>query len=1112
MSADRGAVAAGRDVVADLIVTGDRNTFFVGGYQRLSEAYIDPREVFDRVDVKRFVGRDWLIAELDGFLASQPCGYFVVEAAAGLGKTALLAHLVATRSWVHHFSELAPGEAGIALARMSLAAQLIRAYDLRDAKEGAEPVLSEAASSRADFLRGLLSDAAERLRDGEKLVLVVDALDEAGTRPGENVLGLPQVLPAGVFVVASKRPVPVDLYTESPRRVVRIDPDSDGNRQDVRAYLTAAAPEALAEAIFAKSHGVWIYVRYALQHAAGDTLDPDTLPEGLWAWYHRFWRSWADAHAADWHGVQLPLLATLAAAREELALAELCRLAGVEPAVPELPAAWRPYLIVSRDRPRRHRLYHASLSDFLHGRSAMEDSAEQDFADDLADATRAAHSRIADLTLGDGDDLVHLAAHLRHAERYDELFALVEEPEWRTRLLLGDPTAGAYLGSVTEAWDHAAELDRQAAAEGRAPPHLRREIACALAAEDVRSFGSYLPAKILGRLVAGRIWTPEQALAVAATSPYPNPRALGLAAVLPHLREAQRVAELREFFAWADGDRERALRALAEHVPVSVMPEALRFAAEIELDGDRADGLAELAPHLPAALLADAVEVATAIEDRTDRVEALAALLPRLDGETRDQALGVALAALEEAAAIDHYVARLVSALAPAAGDRLLARAEALEKPDARAEALTALVPHLEGEPRAAALAAAVSAVAGIEDGDDCAEALAALAPHLPDELVPEAMDIAIAIEDPDDRARALAALGPRLSYALLSEALVTAEHEYVRAQTIDALAPYLDDVRLAEALRVAAELERENDRLVALAALAPHVPGEALAAADALADETERARALAVVATLAAEPAAIERAIDAARALDDPEERCEMLSALAGHEPAVAGEALEAARAIEDEEDRADAVIALAPVLGGDETAEAFRFALAAVAEIEGAYEREEALTKLEPLLPDELLPDAVRAALAPVDAREREGLFTLLDEPREPETATRTADGAPAAELERRLDEAAATLGSRALARALGEVAGELPDSQLPWAFAIASRIPRARMRRRALVDLAAVAAAAPPAVAHECFDIALRGAVEHLDVPRFVRALLPITDRLGQLDSGGAPWRRS
>ena len=41
--ADRGAVAAGRDVVASLLVTGNSNIFFLGGYQRLEEAYIDPR-------------------------------------------------------------------------------------------------------------------------------------------------------------------------------------------------------------------------------------------------------------------------------------------------------------------------------------------------------------------------------------------------------------------------------------------------------------------------------------------------------------------------------------------------------------------------------------------------------------------------------------------------------------------------------------------------------------------------------------------------------------------------------------------------------------------------------------------------------------------------------------------------------------------------------------------------------------------------------------------------------------------------------------------------------------------------------------------------------------
>ena len=256
-----------------------------------------------------------------------------MEAPAGLGKTALLAHLVATRGWVHHFSELAPGEAGIAAARMSLAAQLIRAYDLRDAGEGAEPVLSEAAASRPDFLRGLLSDASAQLRAGEKLVLVVDALDEAGTRPGENVLGLPQLLPAGVFFVVSKRTVPVDLSTESPRRVVRIDPDADDNQQDVRAFLAAAAvPEPLVEAIFAKSGGVWIYVRYALQHVAANPgeVDPDTLPEGLWAWYHRFWRR--GRRPCRRLASRPPAAARDARRRaRDLTLEQLSRLAGVDP-------------------------------------------------------------------------------------------------------------------------------------------------------------------------------------------------------------------------------------------------------------------------------------------------------------------------------------------------------------------------------------------------------------------------------------------------------------------------------------------------------------------------------------------------------------------------------------------------------------------------------------------------------------------------------------------------------------------------------------------------------------------------------------------------------------
>jgi hypothetical protein len=88
VSADRGGVAAGRDVVADLVVTGNQNTFFVGSYQPLGEAYIDPWPVFERVRLDRFVGRKWLEDALDAFLEANDRGYFVIEAKAGLGKTA----------------------------------------------------------------------------------------------------------------------------------------------------------------------------------------------------------------------------------------------------------------------------------------------------------------------------------------------------------------------------------------------------------------------------------------------------------------------------------------------------------------------------------------------------------------------------------------------------------------------------------------------------------------------------------------------------------------------------------------------------------------------------------------------------------------------------------------------------------------------------------------------------------------------------------------------------------------------------------------------------------------------------------------------------------------
>ena len=161
--------------------------------------YSDPCQVRETPDLQYFTGRKWLVEELDGFLQKDR-GYFCLEATAGLGKTTFLAWLAKEREereYVCHFCTLGEGERGVA---KNLAAQIIRKRHLQ-----AEEVEGIVSGTWPDDTWSLLRIAADRLKDNEKIVLVIDAVDELEAPPGPNVLGLPEVLPKGVFVILSYR-------------------------------------------------------------------------------------------------------------------------------------------------------------------------------------------------------------------------------------------------------------------------------------------------------------------------------------------------------------------------------------------------------------------------------------------------------------------------------------------------------------------------------------------------------------------------------------------------------------------------------------------------------------------------------------------------------------------------------------------------------------------------------------------------------------------------------------------------------------------------------------------------------------------------------------------
>lgn len=239
-----GAIAVGGDAINSIFITGGVNQFFVGQYERLAEAYLNPKALYRELRLDRFTGRGWLLRAIDDFLAVNDRGYIVVEAEAGMGKTAFIAWVARERRYVHHFVRLMSDPNDIGVALRSLSAQLIRAWDLQAMAVGG---MLPSNASRPDFFEDVLFEAAAKrdaTRPGEPIVIAIDGLNETTAAPIQNPLALPEDLPRGVYIVVSQRTVHVPLAMVTLRRVLKIRAQSPENLADIRSFLDAAVTEA----------------------------------------------------------------------------------------------------------------------------------------------------------------------------------------------------------------------------------------------------------------------------------------------------------------------------------------------------------------------------------------------------------------------------------------------------------------------------------------------------------------------------------------------------------------------------------------------------------------------------------------------------------------------------------------------------------------------------------------------------------------------------------------------------------------------------------------------------------------------------------------------------
>jgi hypothetical protein len=1095
-------------------IVGDHNSITIFNQyflaDTLKDLYQRPDAVFQRVGIGHFTGREWLEGKLDAFLQSNRSGVFLLVGEAGVGKTAFLAHLVKQRNYMHLFAEQMPGDAYLPVALRSLGAQIVSRYQIAEYAE--RDTLPQVASFPS-FLDDLIRMAADKLNAGEKLVIVCDALDEAGTGLNGNVFGLPKVLPDGVFLILSKRPVDVHLRIDCEVHTENLTAQSAENIQDVQSYLTAVSQRPTIAAqlkvrgyssgefvriLSERSGGIWMYLHYVIQEiekGSRHPLDLQKLPSGLAGYYADFWSGWRDGRRGDgksaWNAQYAPLLGLVAAVQEPASARQLAHWCDMKAEDIEflLGEQWRPFITEQEGQEGEllYRIYHASLRDFICGRLNPEGILPdpKHLLRDLSRATQAAHRKIVESyqaeCSGNWVCLVaqdyprrYLAYHLAEAGELATLYTLtIESDAWAKEKFRLEGHYDSYLSDLAVVFD-VLKKDRD----------VGRLMRAAFCQASIISSAGKISTELLNACVAENVIPLEVALVYIGQTNDSKYKFQGYFAFWQGLPEEQRKT----------------------HQP-RLLALALRYAIKIYSELYRSRALVELAPHLSTELKAEvltkALYVARSIVDEDARSCALTELAPHLPSELKAEVLTEALSA---ARSIQREYARFLALVKLAAHPptelltEALAAVRSIANKYDRSLALIKLAPYLSAELKSEVLTEALSAASSIAYEYTRSSALIKLAPHLPADLLTEALSAARSIKWEDARCNTLNGLAPYLPEELMVEALsaiCSIANEDIRSSALVELAPHMSKELLTEALSIARSIQWKDARARALSGLAPHLPAELMAevltevlsAARSIADEDTRSRALSRLALhLSAELRAevLTEALSTARSIQRDYARSCALVELATHLPPelrgeVLTEALSAAISIADKGECSHTLVELSSHLPADLLIEA----LSAARSIENEDTRYKALIELVPHLPVDLLTEVLSAARSIADEDTRslaltglaphlsaelksealtEALFAARSIQREYARSHALTELAPHLPPELRaevLNEALTTTLSitddYARSRALIELAPHLPADSLTKAFFVAYSIVDEDTRSHALSGLA-------------------------------------------------------
>ena len=787
-----------------------------------------------------FGGREAVLADLTRWLDDRTVPrYAVLEAPAGRGKSAVVAHWVASLAgrsdWAVAFvpiSERFDSNAASAIFQ-TLYGRLVYLH-------GETPTRQD---STEDYRVACREYLRKPLPDGRRLLVVLDGLDEAvgwGTKTGL----FPTKAPDHLKVLVAARTIAGDQsWLEqlgwTGKRQARVFGLDNLTRSGVQEVLHRkgdplggmADSDGLLDKLYhLTQQGDPLLVRLYVDALRTDQRqeseltpgDLDRIEPGLDGyfkdWYPRQQAMWEKGKEQVDKDAVAELLNLRAMAHGPLSAQDVFMLAPVffrtPEAVQRTAEAVRRFLIGDGSRDRGYSFNHPRFTEYF--RSKLEPVRQLEYQRRyLAYGAETLQSLNAG-TLPPGATSRYIVRnyriHLEEAARpTGELCALMSKGWLRAWQALEDNESG-FLVDVQAAMDRAAK-------DG--PEWLGKVIRGALCLSSIRSIGAQARSKLIANAV--------------------SKRALGLQAGLLLTRN---VPDLRE--------RVVALLALSnvfgETGPNDFLSESLKTAQQIRNDARRADTLSLVAHHLPneaaRPILIESLAIVREIRDARIRAETLSAVVERIPTCATDllgDAMTVACEIADEwwcAQAVGAVAVRLPESAQDLFGEALAVTRKNIVGDVARAEALRALGAKLPlgGHDL---FRAVLDMARGMTDDRWRVAILDAISHRLPadaPELTSEALAMVANIRNEGRRAELLSTVAERLpadACDLLGEALAEVRKftmDDCRLSPLMAIAARLPATKpdlISEALAVARELRDVDYRTQALISVAVRLPGD---------------------------------------------------------------------------------------------------------------------------------------------------------------------------------------------------------------------------------------------------------------------------------------------